>query len=113
MVFAFLPPLWAIVPVMSVAGFAAGPINPLMSTISYQRIPEEMRGRVLGAATAGSFVAIPTGMLLAGYAVEWFGLGKTVAGVAVAYVVVAIAISVNRELRTMNPVKDATSAPIS
>ncbi len=112
-VFALLPPLWVIVPAMSVAGFAAGPINPLISTISYERIPEEIRGRVFGAATAGFFVAIPAGMLLAGYAVEWFGLGKTVAGVAVAYIAVAIAIGMNRELRTMEPVGDATSAPIS
>lgn len=111
--FAFLPPLWVIVLAMSVAGFAVGPINPLMSTISYQRISEEIRGRVLGVATAGSFVAIPAGMLLAGYAVEWFGLGKSVAGVALAYVAVAIAIGVNRELRTMGSVGDATSGPIS
>jgi hypothetical protein len=84
-----------------------------MATISYELIPEEMRGRVFGAATAGAFVAIPAGMLLAGYAVEWFGLGKTVAVVAVAYIAVAIVIGVNRELRAMDPVGDATSAPIS
>ena len=111
--FALFPPLWVIVPVMAIAGLAAGPINPLMSTISYERVPEEMRGRVFGAATAGSFVAIPAGMLMAGYAVEWFGLGKVLAGVAVAYVAVGIAIAINRELRSMDTVREVASAPIS
>ena len=111
--FALFPPLWVIVPVMAIAGFAAGPINPLMSTINYQRIPEEMRGRVFGAAMSGSFVAIPAGMLLAGYAVEWFGLREVLAGVAVAYVAVGIAIAINRELRTMDPVGEVASAPDS
>jgi len=110
--FALLPPLWVIVPVMAIAGFAAGPINPLMSTISYERIPEEMRGRVFGAATAGAFVAIPAGMLLGGYAVEWFGLGETLSAVAIAYVAVGIAIAINRELRTMDLLREAASAPI-
>ena len=111
--FALLPPLWVIVPVMAIAGLAVGPINPLMKTISYERIPEEMRGRVFGAATAGSFVAMPAGMLLAGYGVEWFGLGKALAGVAVAYVAVGIVIAINRELRTMDPVGEVASAPNS
>ena len=105
---ALLPPLWVIVPVMAVAGFAAGPLNPLLMTLSYERVPEEMRGRVFGAATAGSFVAIPLGMLVAGYAIEWFGLATSLAAVAVAYVAVGIAMSVNRELRTMDHERKVT-----
>jgi MFS family permease len=107
---AFLPPLWVVVPVMAVAGFAAGPINPLLMTLSYERVPEEIRGRVFGAATAGSFVAIPAGMLLAGYAIEWFGLGPTLAGFATAYVGVGIAMGINRELRSMDPATEPAVA---
>lgn len=111
--FALLPPLWVVVPVMAIAGFAAGPINPLLMTLSYERIPEEMRGRVFGAATAGSFAAIPAGMLLAGYAVEWFGLATVLAAVAVSYVAVGIAMGINQELRSMDPVDEAATAPSS
>jgi hypothetical protein len=33
------------------SGIAAGPINPVLSTIEYERIPANMRGRVFGTIT--------------------------------------------------------------
>ena len=36
--------------VLVVWGLAAGPLNPLLATVAYERVPPHMRGRVFGAA---------------------------------------------------------------
>ncbi len=86
---------------MFVTGLAAGPINPIIYTVAYERIPEAARGRVLGTLTAGAFVAIPLGVLLAGYALQGLGIRVTVAGVAACYLVVTLSLLVNPAIREM------------
>ena len=102
LVLATLPPLWVAIAAMAVAGLAAGPINPLISTVAYERIPADLRGRVLGAMTAGVFVALPVGMLLGGYLVEWIGLGNTLLAVGASYVLLTVSLLTNRSLKAMN-----------
>jgi MFS family permease len=76
-VLALFPPLYVVLLVQLFNGIAAGPINPVLSTVEYERIPVHMRGRVFGAITAGAWMAMPLGVLLAGYALEWVGLAPT------------------------------------
>ncbi|GHO44632.1 MFS transporter [Ktedonospora formicarum] len=45
---AFWPFLPFLIVVQVIAGLACGPLNPLLLTVGYERIPEEMRARVLG-----------------------------------------------------------------
>jgi MFS family permease len=52
------------------AGFAAGPINPLLFTVQTEIVPAELRGRVFGAIRAGAWAAIPLGILLGGLVVS-------------------------------------------
>ncbi len=101
LVLATLPPLWVALLAVAVAGLAAGPINPLISTVAFERIPFEMRGRVVGAMTAGAFVAMPAGMLLGGYLVEWMGLGTTLLTVGACYVVLTTSLLLNQSLKVM------------
>ncbi|MGB7339250.1 MAG: MFS transporter [Phototrophicaceae bacterium] len=68
------PPLAGMIVIAVVAGLAAGPINPIMGVLWYERIPDHMRARVFSLTSAGFLVAMPIGALLAGYLLEWVGL---------------------------------------
>lgn len=80
------PALAVVLAALVVRGFGAGPLNPILMTISQERVPAELRGRVFGVTTSIAWLAIPAGRLLAGYLVEWAGLVLALGGVAVVYV---------------------------
>jgi predicted MFS family arabinose efflux permease len=83
-----LPSLPVTLVLMAGWGLAAGPINPLLATAAYERIPAAMRGRVLGATTAGAWMAIPLGALLGGVVVEVIGIGPTLLAIGLCYLAV-------------------------
>jgi MFS family permease len=91
-VFATLPPLPLTLAAMTVAGLAAGPINPLLATTAQERVPASLRGRVFGIAIAGSFLALPLGVLLAGSLIEWIGLNGTILAIAACYLLVTLSL---------------------
>jgi MFS family permease len=62
---------------LAVAGFAAGPINPLLFTVQTEIVPSNLRGRVFGAVRAGAWAAIPLGILLGSAAVAVAGVAAT------------------------------------
>jgi predicted MFS family arabinose efflux permease len=72
-VFALYPPVWILILVTLIASIGAGPLNPIIGAIEFERIPANMRGRVFGAITAGAWVAMPLGMLLGGVLTETLG----------------------------------------
>jgi MFS family permease len=67
-------PLPALVGVSAVSGMASGPLNPLMDTVLYERVPVEMRARVWGVVYAGCTAAMPLGAVTAGLLVARVGL---------------------------------------
>lgn len=73
---------------LAVAGFAAGPINPLLFTVQTEIVPAELRGRVFGAVRAGAWAAIPLGILLGGLAVAAIGAAGTFLAMGVLLAVV-------------------------
>jgi MFS family permease len=77
------PPLPVALGALAVAGFAAGPINPLLFTVQTEIVPSNLRGRVFGAVRAGAWAAIPFGILLGSAAVA-------VAGVAVTFLAMGV-----------------------
>jgi MFS family permease len=86
LVLATLPPLPVTLAALAVGGLAGGPINPLLGTLLYELVPTELRGRVLGAITAGAWAAIPAGVLLGGLVVDAVGVGWTLLAIGVFYV---------------------------
>lgn len=94
----FLPPLSVLLASAFMVGLASGPLNPVMSTAGYERIPQVMRGRVLGLLRSVAFMAMPLGVLLAGYALEWIGLRPTLIIVAAVYSITALSLLANRVL---------------
>jgi MFS family permease len=101
-VFALVPPLWALVTIALIAGLGSGPINPIISTISYERIPVNYRGRVLGTMTAIAYIAMPLGTVLAGFALEWVGIRPLLLSLGVLYLVTIMVAMISPALRHMN-----------
>ncbi|WP_141724798.1 MFS transporter, partial [Streptomyces niveus] len=64
----------ALAVVLGAAGVAGGMINPILTTVTYERVPAELRSRVAGAMTAGCELTMPLGGLTAGLLVENAGL---------------------------------------
>jgi MFS family permease len=58
-----LPPVMA---VGVLSGLAAGALNPITGAIAYERIPERLQARVLGAFRSSAWIGIPFGSLLGG-----------------------------------------------
>lgn len=99
---ALLPPVGFIIAAFAVLGLASGPLNPIIMTVMQERVPAEMRGRVFGTMTAGAYLAVPLGMLLAGYMVEWKGVRTTLLIQAGIYLVITLSLLINPSLREMD-----------
>ena len=91
LVLAAEPPYPVVVVTALLVGFAAGAINPVLSAVEYERIPEELQSRILGVLTAGVLVGMPVGVLAAGLATEYLGLQVTLVGCAVLYLAATLA----------------------
>jgi MFS family permease len=97
-----LPPLPATLALMAVWGLASGPLNPILATVAFERIPTELRGRVYGATTAGAWAAVPLGTLLGGLVIEAIGVGPTLLAIGACYLLVTAFGLVNPAFREMD-----------
>jgi MFS family permease len=93
----------ALVITQAICGFCIGPINPLFSTIQFERVPAEKRARVFGAGTAGSMLATPLGGLLAGGLAISIGIWPCILVFAVVYTLATSSLLVNPALRNIAP----------
>ncbi len=89
--FAFAPPLPVIVAAVFIDGLAVGPVNPLSATITQERVPVALRGRVQGMRVAVSFMMIPLGRGLAGLLVDPVGLRAIFLAIAGSFLLVSLA----------------------
>lgn len=112
-VLAAVPPLPAMVAAMALGGLASGPVNPVLWTTMQERVPTALRGRVFGLGVAGSYAAMPLGMLTAGALVEWAGFVRTVAAMATCYLLLGVSLFFIPALRGMGQrtAQDALAAP--
>lgn len=58
---------------MALSGLGAGVLNPILSTVVYEQVPDALRSRVAGVTTAGCELTMPLGGLAAGMLVDGFG----------------------------------------
>lgn len=82
-------------------GISLGIVNPITSTIFLERVPDELRGRVLGAISAVSMCASPIGMLVAGPTVEVIGVRSGFVIVGAVFFLVAVWLLSRPVLREM------------
>jgi MFS family permease len=90
-----------LIAIQGVTGFFIGPVNPIMSTVEYERIPTNLRARVFGTITAGATIGMPLGGLLSGVCGAWLGIQTTLLVWGTLYLVVTASMLVNPALRHM------------
>ncbi|MER5811658.1 MFS transporter [Streptomyces sp. NPDC002033] len=71
--------------VMALSGLGAGVLNPILSTVIYELVPEELRSRVSGVTTAGCELAMPLGGLAAGLLVDALGIAHALLAFGAVY----------------------------
>ncbi|GGY96953.1 MFS transporter [Streptomyces nitrosporeus] len=96
---------------MALSGLAAGVLNPILTTLTYERVPEELRSRVSGALTAGCELAMPVGGLAAGLLVEGVGATGALLAMGGVYLLATLSPLVFPVWRTMD--ETAPAAPVS
>jgi MFS family permease len=94
-----LPPVLVAV---FVGGLAAGSLNPIISTVMYERVPVGMRARAFGVIHAGAWAAMPVGAVLAGVLVEAVGLRTGLAIGGSLYLLATLSPLVGRSWRAMD-----------
>jgi MFS family permease len=78
-------PLWGILAMAVVGGFASGFLNPILGAVIYERVPMHLLGRVSSLSTAACFALMPLGGLVGGFLVGGAGLGVALVVCGVAY----------------------------
>ena len=101
-VYALYPPVWVLIVVTLITSIGAGPLNPIIGAIEFERIPPHMRGRVFGAITAGAWIAMPLGMLLGGILTDRFGTFVMMIGLAITFLFTTLSMAFIPAMKEMN-----------
>jgi len=96
-----LPFMWLLA-AMAMAGLISGPINPLLVTVRFERIPIHLRGRVFASFSALASIADPLGMAVFGNLIDRWGLDRILWVSAACFSVLLVALPFIRATREMN-----------
>ncbi|WP_207083112.1 MFS transporter [Nocardioides sp. S5] len=84
-------PVWAVLAVTAVAGFAAGFLNPILGAVILERIPAPLLGRVSSLNTAICWSLMPLGGILGGLAVAGLGVSPALLVAGAVYLATTMA----------------------
>ena len=101
-VYALYPPVWVMIIVTLICSIGAGPLNPIIDAIEFERIPSQMRGRVFGAITAGAWLAMPLGMLLGGILTDKLGTFIMMISLAITFLITTLSMAFIPTMKEMN-----------
>ena len=101
-VYALYPPLAVLIATTFITSIGAGPINPIIGAVEFERIPPNMRGRVFGAVTAGAWIAMPLGMLLGGVLTEKLGTFVMMISLAITFLITTLSMAFIPAMKEMN-----------
>ncbi|MGW1107404.1 MFS transporter [Streptomyces sp. NPDC002540] len=87
---------------MALSGIAGGVLNPVLTTVIYGSVPDELRSRVSGVLTAGGELAMPVGGLVAGLLVESTGARGALLAMGGVYLLATLSPVVFPVWRTMD-----------
>jgi len=107
LLYATNPSLWFAVAFTLVLSTGAGPLNPIIGAVQFERVPKNMRGRVGGAISAGAMLAMPLGMLIGGVFTDLLGTQKMFLGLGIIYTVTTVSMAFIPAMKEMNR-KEAT-----
>ncbi|MEV7414279.1 MFS transporter [Streptomyces sp. NPDC089919] len=107
------PPRWAVAALtgttlplavtMALGGIGAGMLNPVLTGVVFERVPEELRSRVAGVSMAGAELAMPVGALTAGVLVQAAGVTPALLALGGVYLLATLSPLVFPVWRTMGP----------
>ncbi|MFE2978728.1 MFS transporter [Streptomyces sp. NPDC059258] len=99
---------------MLLGGIAGGVLNPILTTVIYERVPDRLRSRVSGALTAGCEFAMPVGGLAAGLLVEGAGATGALLAMGGVYFLATLSPLVFPSWRTLDegPGAEAVQKPV-
>lgn len=100
--FATYPPFWVALMCNLIASIGAGPLNPILGAVEFERIPRNMRGRVGGAISAGAWSAMPLGMLAGGVLTELAGVRPMLLGLGIVYFITTLSMAFIPAMKEMN-----------
>ncbi len=109
-IYALQPPFTALLAATLITSIGAGPLNPIIGAVLFERVPADMRGRIFGPVTAGAWMAMPIGMLLGGVLTESFGVFPVLIGLGVAYLVATSSMALIPVMKEMN--RKAAAPPL-
>lgn len=95
-------PLWGILAMAVVGGFASGFLNPILGAVLYERVPEHLMGRVSSLSSACCWALMPLGGLVGGFLVGGAGLATALLVCGAAYFVVTMLPAVDHRWREMD-----------
>ncbi|KQV13667.1 MFS transporter [Kitasatospora sp. Root107] len=107
LVAAFAPGLLPLGVTLAIAGVAAGILNPIVSTVLYELVPDALRSRVTGVLAAGVLLATPLGGLACGYLVDRVGLTTALVLLGGAYLLITLCPPAFPAWRRMDSTSDA------
>ncbi|MFJ2024356.1 MFS transporter [Streptomyces sp. NPDC087897] len=87
---------------MLLGGVAVGVLNPILTTVIHERVPDRLRSRVSGALTAGCEFAMPLGGLAAGLLVEGVGVRSALLAMGGVYFLATLSPLVFPSWRTLD-----------
>ena len=99
---AFLPPFGIFIPLCFIAGFASGPIGPMVNTEMQERAPDKLRGRVVGLLVATDHIGGPLTYFIIGPLIQNLGVDSAFLLMACGVLAVALSSLFVRSLRQMD-----------
>ena len=101
-VYAAYPSIMVLIVTTLITSIGAGPLNPIIGAVEFERIPPNMRGRVFGAITAGAWLAMPLGMLLGGVLTDRFGTFPMLIGLGITNLITTLSMAFIPAMKEMN-----------
>ena len=101
-VYAAYPPIGVLIVATFITSLGAGPLNPIISAVEFERIPPNMRGRVFGAIGAGAWLAMPFGMLLGGILTDTYGTFTMLIGLGITTLITTLSMAFIPAMKEMN-----------
>ena len=102
-VLASLASVWIVFAGAFLVGRARGLCSRLIGVLMIERIPEEMRGRIMGTQNAITTAAPPLGIVVAAVLTEFAGVGVAAAVVTSVWLVALLLGLASPSLRTLDP----------
>jgi MFS family permease len=104
-----LPALGAMVCLAVLTGLFWGPVQPILNLAMQVLTPEPMRGRVIGVITSATYAAGPLGLVLAGPAVDAFGVLATSVTLAAVVLGAAFLTLLPKTLHQLDDLREPTT----